>query len=214
MGSSDSLLLCQKCSWALLWQVLERKVPIAGVSQHKIDNYLRTLLKEDIIIVKQDQASFFLPHALPHALIFNSQILDPKPNSCKDWSSGFSPVWFGSSEQQHGCSQDFSPLSRVKQNWIYWGCGLNRKLVICLTFTSAFICAFILVPTLNLTFTNKFVQRVTSILWYRFISHVMSKVLCPDFMPYHRRNAIKRRSSHSSSTLKTNVHTQQMDIIL
>lgn len=48
-----------------LWQMLERKVPMAGVPHHKVDVYLRTLLEKGIAVVKQDQAIPFVSHALP-----------------------------------------------------------------------------------------------------------------------------------------------------
>lgn len=38
---------------------------MAGVPYHKIDVYLRTLLKKGIAVVQQDQATFFLSRALP-----------------------------------------------------------------------------------------------------------------------------------------------------
>lgn len=49
---------------------------MAGVPYHKIDVYLRTLLKKGIAVVKQDQAIFFLPHALPYIFLdLETQIL-------------------------------------------------------------------------------------------------------------------------------------------
>ncbi|XP_024402182.1 uncharacterized protein [Physcomitrium patens] len=38
-------------------KLLERKVPMAGVPYHKVDVYLRTLLKKGISVVKQDQVT-------------------------------------------------------------------------------------------------------------------------------------------------------------
>jgi DNA mismatch repair ATPase MutS len=40
---------------------------MAGVPHHKVDVYLRALLKKGIAVVKQDQAIFFLHYALPHS---------------------------------------------------------------------------------------------------------------------------------------------------